>query len=184
LEGVNVGAFVMSGFIWGENIGFINVGDGTPTTPPYYANVDGTDFGVNIDLDGDLHGYAWSENGGWINFDGGAMATPPQPARIECGSPLARLAGYVWAENFGWINLDVVDAGKFVALDLASTPLACDLNRDGVKNAGDVQAFTTLVLMGGADWRDVCSGDFEGVPDGGLDFDDVEPFVSCLLTKP
>ena len=113
----------------GPETGFINVGDGTPTTPPYYANADGTDFGVNIDPDGDLHGYAWSENGGWINFDGGALATPAQPARIVCaslpGMPLARFTGYVWAENFGWMNLDVVDAGKFVAIELASTPIAC-----------------------------------------------------------
>ena len=184
LEGVNVGAFVMSGYIWGENIGFINVGDGTPTAPPYYANVNGTDFGVNIDPDGDLHGYAWSENGGWINFDGGALATPPQPARIECGAPLARLTGYVWAENFGWINLDVVDAGKFVAIELTSTPLVCDLNDDGDDNGADIQLFIGFVLNGGADWRAVCSGDVEGTPDGVLDFDDVAPFVSCLLSKP
>jgi hypothetical protein len=187
-QGVNVGGFILSGFIWGENIGWINVGDGTPATPPYYANVDGTDFGVNIDPDGDLHGFAWSENGGWINFDGGAMATPAQPARIVCasppGQPLARLIGYVWAENFGWINLDVVDTGKFVAVELASTPLSCDLNHDGFPNGGDVQAFTNLLLLGGADWTHVCSGDLELTPDGILDFDDVDPFVTCLLTQP
>src|SRR5580765_2251648 len=99
-DGVNVGSFVMRGFIWGENIGWINVGDGTPTSPPYYSNANGTDFGINIDSDGDLHGYAWGENVGWINFDGGALATPAQPARILCASPptvtRSRLTGYVW----------------------------------------------------------------------------------------
>lgn len=188
LQGVNVGGFILSGYIWGENIGWINVGDGTPTAPPYYGNLNWTDFGVNVDPDGDLHGYAWGENVGWINFDGGAMATPAQPARIDCaappGMPLARLSGYAWGENIGWINLDVVDAGKFVAIELAATPIACDVNHDGIPNGGDVQAFTNLLLLGGADWTDVCSGDVELTPDGVLDFDDVDPFVTCLLTQP
>src|SRR5262249_39390427 len=117
IQGVNVGEFVLSGFIWGENIGWINVGNGAPASPPDYANVNGTDFGVNIHPDGSLHGYAWGENVGWINFDGGAMAGPAQPARILCasppGQPLARLTGYAWGENIGWISL--ADATAYVA---------------------------------------------------------------------
>ncbi len=188
LQGVNVGGKFLSGYIWGENIGWINVGDGTPTNGIAYANVDGSDFGVNIDPDGTLHGLAWGENVGWINFDGGAMAMPPQPARINCGSPpgmpLARLTGFVWGENIGWVNLSIITTGKFVAVDLVSTPVTCDLNHDGVPNGLDVQAFTRLVLLGGADWRDVCSGDLEAVPDGMLDYDDVSSFVACLLSQP
>jgi hypothetical protein len=186
LDGVHVGPFVMSGFIWGENIGWINVGDGSPTTPPYYANVDGSDFGVNIDPDGDLHGYAWGENVGWINFDGGALATPPQPARIVCanppGQPLARLTGYAWGENIGWINLADLTPGKYVSVDAAATPLLCDVNHDGIKNGGDIQAFVARLIAGGADWRDVCSGDVEAVPNGMIDPGDVPAFVTCLLS--
>lgn len=188
VDGVYVGGRFLSGFIWGENIGWINVGDGTPTNGTAYANADGTDFGVNIDTDGKLHGYGWGENVGWINFDGGAMATPAQPARINCASPpgipLARLAGYAWGENIGWINLDAATAGQFVALDLLSTPITCDINHDGVPNGLDVQAFTTLLISGGATWADVCSGDVEFSPDGQLDYGDVDPFVTCLLSQP
>lgn len=188
LQGVNLGGKFLSGYIWGENIGWINVGDGTPANGFAYSNADGSDAGVNIDADGGLHGLAWSENVGWINFDGGALATPPQPARINCGHPpgmpLARITGYVWGENIGWINLDVADAGQFVALDSNSTPTTCDLNHDGVPNGLDVQVFTRLLLLGGADWTDVCSGDLESVPDGMLDEDDVIPFVACLLSQP
>jgi hypothetical protein len=184
-EGVNVGAFVMSGFAWGENIGFINLGDGSPTTPPHYANVDGTDFGVNIDPDGMLHGFAWGENVGWINFDGGALAVPAQPARVDCADPpampLARLTGYAWGENIGWINLDSLDATKFVALDAAGTPLDCDLNHDLAVNGLDIQFFVDLVMFGGASWADTCSGDLELIPDAMIDFDDVQPFVDCLI---
>ena len=68
---------------------WINVGDGSPANRVDYGNADGSDCGVNIDPDGDLHGLAWGENIGWVNFDGGAMTTPRQPARIECPDPPA-----------------------------------------------------------------------------------------------
>ncbi len=181
-DGVNVGAYVLSGFVWGENIGWINVGDGTPGSVcsgiPCYANADGTDFGVNISPDGLLHGLAWGENIGWINFDGGALATPAQPARILC---TGRLSGYAWGENVGWINLSVVTPGQFVAVVSSFVPLLCDMNHDGVKNGIDIQSFVNRLLLGGADWRDICSGDL-APPPGALTPADVPPFVSCLLT--
>ncbi len=184
-DGVHVGGFVLSGFIWGENVGWINVGDGTPASPPFYANANGTDFGVNIAPAGDLHGYAWGENVGWINFDGGAMATPAQPARIVCasppGQPLARLTGYAWGENVGWINLSDLTPGKFVAVDLASTPLLCDVNHDGLKNGIDVHGFANALLTSSGDWKDVCSGDLPPT-NGAIDLGDVVAFVNCLLT--
>lgn len=188
-QGVLVGGRIMSGFIWGENVGWINVGDGTPGgAGSQYGNTDGSDAGVNISPDGTLHGYAWGENIGWINFDGGAMATPPQPARIQCASPpaqpLARLAGFVWGENVGWINLSDINPTKYVAVDAATTPLACDVNHDTVKNGKDIQFFINFLLASNGNWRDVCSGDVEASPDGQIDMDDVTPFVNCLLTAP
>jgi hypothetical protein len=186
-QGALVGPFVMSGFVWGENIGWINLGDGAPATPPFYANVNGADFGVNIASDGTLTGYAWGENVGWINFDGGATATPPLPARIVCGdvesSVSARLSGYVWGENIGWINLDDATPTKFVALELAATPITCDVDQDGLKNGGDIQSFVDLLLSGSGSWRDVCSGDQPPL-NGVIDLSDVVPFINCLLTAP
>ncbi len=183
-EGVVVGSTFMSGFIWAENVGFINVGDGTPTGGVNYANTDGADAGVNIDADGDLHGLAWGENIGWINFDGGALATPPQPARIECpdppAEPLSRLTGYVWGENVGWINLD--DTTHYVSVDAATTPLDCDMNHDDAVNGLDIQFFVDFLLLNSMpDWQDVCSGDVEAVADQAIDMDDVDDFVACLL---
>ena len=190
-QGVIVGGFVLAGFIWAENIGWINVGDGTPTDDcdgsPCYSTTNGPETGVNIGADGTLHGYAWGENVGWINFDGGALASPAQPARILCasppGQPLARLTGYVWGENVGWINLSEADPGKFVSVDLAATPLACDVNHDGSKNGEDIQDFVNFLLTTVPDWRDVCSGD-QPPMNGVIDLDDVAPFVNCLLTAP
>ncbi|HEY3242418.1 MAG TPA: hypothetical protein VGM03_03620 [Phycisphaerae bacterium] len=117
-QGVNVSATFLSGFIWGENIGFINVGDGAPGNGVSYANVNGTDFGVNVSSgSGDLSGLAWGENIGWVNFSGGALASPPNPARFDAAA--GRLRGYAWGENVGWINLD--DALHFVGVVAAVT---------------------------------------------------------------
>ncbi len=182
-QGVVVNSTFMGGYIWGENIGWINVGDGSPADGVNYANTDGTDFGVNIETDGDLHGYAWGENIGWINVDGGAMANPPHPARIECAdpptNPLSRLTGYVWGENVGWINLD--DTDHYVSADAATTPIGCDVNHDLAVNGRDIQLFVDYLLHGGADWRDACSGDVEDPPDGTIDIDDITLFIDCLL---
>ncbi len=186
--GVIVGGTALSGFAWFENVGWMNLDDGTPPNGISYANVDGSDFGVNIDYDGvtydgtsdgTLHGLAWLENAGWANFDGGAMATPPQPARIDCDG---RLFGFVWCEHLGWMNLSDMPPGKFVSVDVATVPLDCDMNHDGLSNGLDIQLFVEFVLSANTpNWRDVCSGDLEGTPDGMIDFDDVADFVACLL---
>jgi len=101
-QGVRVHATFLSGFIWGETVGWINVGSGEPASGNHYANVDGSDFGVNIDPNGDLHGYAWGENIGWLNFD--TRARGEERARLDAAAQ--RFRGYVWGENVGWINLD------------------------------------------------------------------------------
>ncbi|MCG8409215.1 MAG: hypothetical protein MI923_28770 [Phycisphaerales bacterium] len=185
MAGVGVGDMFLSGYIWSENAGWINVGDGTPVDGVNYANLDGGDFGINVDPDGDLHGLAWGENIGWVNFDGGAMATPSLPARIECvpgpnGETLSRLTGYAWGENVGWLNLN--DMMHFVSVDAATTPIECDMDHNSVVNGLDIQFFVDFMLMNSAPgWRDVCSGDLEMLPDGTLDVDDVTGFVACLL---
>ncbi len=60
IDGVRVHATFLSGYIWAENVGWVNIGDGSPANGICYANVDDTDFVVNIDpTTGDLFGYAW-----------------------------------------------------------------------------------------------------------------------------
>jgi len=82
-DGVIVGTDFLEGFVWGENVGWINVGDGTPTNGTDYANVNGTDFGVNVLGDNDLDGFAWGENIGWINFGWGAAADRGRPSAVR-----------------------------------------------------------------------------------------------------
>ncbi len=150
--GVIVGTSFLSGLIWGENTGWVNVGDGTPADGAQYANIDSSDFGVNIDPgSGDLSGMAWAENAGWINFSGGALAVPPNPARFDAAQE--RFFGFVWSENAGWINLD--DALHFVGVESASSP--ADLDGDG-----DVGASDLAILLGSWGPCEGCPADFNG----------------------
>ena len=122
-DGGNAGVIVspdfLSGNIWAENVGFINAGNGNGP----YGNNDDTDFGVNIDTNGDLYGMAWGENVGWINCDTRAELTSfGQQARFDC--PAGRFRGYVWGENIGWINLDDVDHYVGTSITTSGVPAA------------------------------------------------------------
>ena len=121
-QGALIAGSFLSGFVWGENTGYLNLGDGTPTGGSAYANVNGLDFGVNILVDSRLGGLAWGENIGWINFGPFASLAAAQQARFDTAS--ARLRGYAWGENIGWVNLD--DANHFVGIRCAA-----DFNGDG-----------------------------------------------------
>jgi hypothetical protein len=144
-QGVVIGTRFLSGYAWGENIGFVNFGDGTPSNGLSYANLDGTDFGVNIDPNtGDLYGLAWSENTGWINFETAPTLTPfAQQARVDLASN--RLRGYAWGENIGWINLD--NAQVFVGF---TGVCPGDTNGDGIVNFTDLNAVLSTFGMSGA----------------------------------
>jgi len=111
-QGVVVADTYLGGYVWCENIGWLFLGDSSPANGIAYANVNGTDFGVNHNnVNGQLSGYAWSENCGWVNFSGGALATPANPARITTVEP-RQFMGFAWGENIGWISFD--DATHYV----------------------------------------------------------------------
>ncbi|MDP9098396.1 MAG: hypothetical protein M3N48_05300, partial [Verrucomicrobiota bacterium] len=44
-DGVNVGAFICQGYIYGANVGWINMGTGNPVNHIQYQNDSATDFG-------------------------------------------------------------------------------------------------------------------------------------------
>ncbi len=155
---VELAAGYAEGFIWAENVGWINLGRGGP-----YANTTGQNSGVNVNsLTGALTGFAWSENAGWINFSGGAMASPSNAARVDVAA--GRLRGYAWGENVGWINLNAIPNGQHVKLVLCPA----DMNRDGGVDSDDV-----VVFFGFWDAGSV-GADFNG--DSGVDSDDVIDF--------
>ena len=65
--GMTVHSNYLSGYIWGENIGWIQLG--SSNGGPYTNSASSDDWGVNLDVNGNLTGFAWGENIGWIDFN-------------------------------------------------------------------------------------------------------------------
>ncbi|HUU85688.1 MAG TPA: hypothetical protein VM243_19490 [Phycisphaerae bacterium] len=172
-QAVSVGLSFLSGFLWAENVGWVNVGDGTPGADcagaPCYANLDGTDSGVNIDpTSGELSGYAWGENIGWINFDTAGLGTD----QALCDACTHQFFGYAWGENVGWINL--ADATHFVAVGpCAFGDHDCDADVD----LSDYAGFTTV--MSGPGVVVECAA-FDADGDGDVDLRDAAALVSSF----
>ena len=84
----------LTGYAWGENIGWIKLGDdsGGP-----YSNTSATDWGVNLDAASNLSGYAWGENVGWIKFN-------PDHGGVTIDMATGRFDGDAWGENIGWVR--------------------------------------------------------------------------------
>lgn len=115
-NGAVIGDYVCSGFIYSANVGWINLGNGSPTNGIYYQNISTNDFGVNQDGLGDLSGYAWGANIGWITFE----QTYGKP-KVDLLS--GRLSGYAWSANCGWISLS--NSAAYVQADsLSPGPMA------------------------------------------------------------
>jgi hypothetical protein len=168
----------LAGDVWGENIGWVHLGD-VPADGYQHANIDDTNYGVNIDpITGELSGFAWNENYGWINFAGGALASPSNPARLDRTS--GRFRGFAWGENIGWINLDD-------SLDYVGVVPACgsaDFNCDGdVGTDADIDAF--FACLSGNCPPPPCSStaDFNADGDVGTD-SDIEAFFRVLAGGP
>ena len=159
---VRLNPTTLSGFVWAENIGWVNLGNGMLSDGNQYQNIDGTDFGVNIDpASGDLFGFAWGENVGWINFDTRtSLASFSQHARLNTNG--MRLNGYAWGENIGWVNLDdeivhirfkcAVDFNNDNAIDFFDISLFLqnrfDLDNSGVFDFFDISSFLSEFALG------------------------------------
>ena len=107
-SGAVIGEYVCSGYVWGANVGWINLGSGAPTNGIRYQNLSATDFGVNHDGLGNLRGYAYGANIGWIHFE--AIGAPKVDFKT------GNLSGCAYSANCGWIGLS--NGFAFVQTDI------------------------------------------------------------------
>ncbi len=87
----------VTGQIWGETVGWINLGPFTNAGPT---------AGVKNTCQGQLSGYAWGENTGWINF-APTKAVGANKPKINPNTGM--ITGTVWSQNYGWIQLSSPD---------------------------------------------------------------------------
>src|SRR5450755_3629882 len=144
-DGVSIGHYICSGYVYSANAGWINMGSGNPVNHIQYANNSATDFGVNFTIDpnnsahGLLRGFAYGANIGWINFE----ATGNPYVIISNG----QLRGYIYSANCGWINLD--DLTYFVSTDTIDPGVDSDSN--GLPDAWEYTNFGGIGVDPNAD---------------------------------
>jgi hypothetical protein len=128
--GAVIGEYICAGFIYSQNVGWINLGSGLPANGVRYQNNSASDFGVNLDAQGNLRGAAYGANVGWILFE---EAGAPQ-LDLNTGS----IRGFAYGANIGWVNLGEFPnplSVDFIApgndQDLDSIPDAWELEQTG-----------------------------------------------------
>jgi hypothetical protein len=89
--GVQVDDATLSGWMWGENVGWVSL------SCVNTSSCSATNYGVTNDGCGTLTGLAWSENVGWINF-------APTTGGVSIDPQTGDFSGAAWGENIGWIT--------------------------------------------------------------------------------
>ena len=143
-HGVVVGERFLAGKIYGQNIGWLAVGNGTPANSLNYANNGPGDFGVNVDGAGNFSGYGYGANVGWLNFGWAGLNDPNRP-RVD--PVTGGMSGYVYGANIGWVNLGT---GYLTANSIARA----DSDADGMPDAWELQHFGNLTTAGVGTDRD------------------------------
>ena len=92
--GANVTDSGISGYIWGETVGWINL---SPTHNPVTLTCPS-----NPGDPAYLGGYAWGQNTGWINF---APTNATGANKPQINTATGKISGTVWSQNYGWIQL-------------------------------------------------------------------------------
>ena len=133
-NGVAVGEYWLSGYMYGSSVGWINMG-GTngPTNGYQYSNGSSADFGVNHDGRGHLTGYAWNESAGWINF--GWTNNPDASTAPKLNLQSGIFTGYAWSSGLGWVSLSNIST----RLQTVSLAAGMDRNSNGIPDAWEIR---------------------------------------------
>lgn len=131
-SGLHVRDTHLSGEVWGQSVGWLHFGDGTPVDGRSYSNNTSADIGVNVDDLGNLNGYAYGQSCGWINF-GWAAANHPDRPRLNLDSGF--LQGYAYGQSIGWIHL------SSLRVNYLERP---DNDFDGISDAWEIEHFGSM----------------------------------------
>jgi hypothetical protein len=138
-NGVVIGEYVCSGYLWAANVGWIHLGDSTPVNGIQYQNNSATDYGVNHDGLGNLRGFAWGANIGWINFEN---VGAPKVNLVN-----GKLSGSIYSANCGWISL----SNAFAVVQTDHIPAGVDSNANGLADAWERTFFGGIGVNPNAD---------------------------------
>lgn len=168
-NGVVIGEYVCSGYIYSANTGWIHLGDGSPTNGIQYSNMSSNDYGINHDASGNLSGYAYGANIGWVNF-------------VTNGGPKVDLlsgviTGYVYSANAGWISL----SNAFSHVQTDSIQAGTDSDSDGITDAWELQYTNSLTVL-------TASGDYDADGAGDVteylsDTDPLDPSIALTISS-
>jgi hypothetical protein len=147
-NGVIVGEYVLRGYIYAANVGWISLGNGSPSNGIQYANNSTNDFGVNNLGDGELRGFGYGANIGWIIFTNRSAAGLLASAEIpRFDLVTGRFSGYAYSANCGWISL----SNAFASVKTDSCQPGADSNANGLPDAWELQNFGFLGVNPNAD---------------------------------
>jgi len=148
-SGAAIGEYICTGFIYAANVGWINLGSGTPANGIRYQNNSASDFGVNHDGLGNLRGYAYGANIGWITFtnrDGTGVTYEGPKVDLVTG----KMSGFLWSANCGWISLS--NASAYVQTD--TIQMGIDTDGDGITDAWEREKIGSLGVANATSDRD------------------------------
>jgi len=155
-NGMAVGQYVCSGYMYSPTIGWISVGNGMPTNGIRYATNSATDYGVNHDGKGHLSGFAWSPSIGWISFQWTNETDPLAPTLNVTNGVFS---GYAYGPGAGFISLS--GASMYVKTDIiiAGTNTS---NTNGIPDAWIIESFGSTNVFTNASFLTMDS-DTDGV---------------------
>ena len=157
--GLEVGDLELTGWLWGENVGWISLSCENTSSCATVA------YGVVNDGEGVLSGYAWGENTGWINF-------APSTSGVTIDTVTGSFGGRAWGENVGWITFASTGPVAYkVQTDWCVATLGPPTGSP-VLTLADLGADTELswAALPSAGWYDVVRGDLGSLRSTGGNF--------------
>ncbi len=133
--GASINQYYCSGFLYGANTGWIQLGYGIPLDSIHYRNNSPLDFGVNVEPSGALRGFAYGANIGWLNFE------PIGNPKVDWVT--GKITGRVYSANTGWMTLDSAEN----YLRITSIAPGADTDNDGLPDAWEISLTGNLQTL-------------------------------------